>query len=303
MMSQAAGYGSPAYARVFAEHGAPLHLSCGGSLIVRRIPGSQWRDAMGCYPLFACADWHSLPAALEQARADLVSVVLVTDPFAGVLPEFLRSCFDRVVPFKSHFVADLDRPLDTFVSRSRLRAAQRALETVDVEVVRNPNEHAEDWFSLQKALQQRHGVRAIKLLSREAFAALMEVPGLVMLRAFAAGRTLGMHLELIQGDVVYGHLAAYSEEGRVKGAAAALHWWELQHFRGQARYLDWGGEAGLATQVTGGLGNFKQGFSSETRQTYLCCRIWRSVEYATLVRQTGTEKTAYFPAYRNGELV
>jgi hypothetical protein len=302
MNREGAGYCSPAYAQVFAEHGEPYRLSCGGSLLVRQIPGTRLRDAMGCYPLFACSDWDLLPDALEQGRENLVSVVLVTDPFAGVSPGFLQSCFDRVIPFKAHFVADLSRQPEEFVSRSRARAAYRALEAIEVEVIANPKDHAEDWTALQSSLQQRHAVSEIKLLSRTAFAALLEVPGFTMLRASVAGRTLGMHLELVQGDVVYGHLAAYSEEGRAAGVAAALHWWELMHFRGRARYLDWGGEAGLASNQPGGLANFKRGFSSETRQSYLCGRIWQSAEYESLVRQTGTGTATYFPAYRNGEL-
>ena len=52
------GYLSQEYAAAFAEFGTARRLPrSGGWLIERPIAGTDDRDAMGCYPLFSCADW------------------------------------------------------------------------------------------------------------------------------------------------------------------------------------------------------------------------------------------------------
>src|SRR3990172_4731763 len=74
------GYLHPGHAASLAEFGTPRPLPhSGGWLLERTIPGSESRDAMGCYPLFACRDWSRLPMDLEDLARDLVSVSLVTD--------------------------------------------------------------------------------------------------------------------------------------------------------------------------------------------------------------------------------
>ena len=49
-----------------------------------------------------------------------------------------------------------------------------------------------------------------------------------------------MHLMVVSGDVVYGHLGAYSEIGYRVDASYALHAWEIEYFRGKAEWIDWG---------------------------------------------------------------
>ena len=61
------GYAHPAYAHSLAEFGSPRPLPrSGGWLLERPIPGSPYRDAMGCYPLFAAQDWSRLYSDLDE---------------------------------------------------------------------------------------------------------------------------------------------------------------------------------------------------------------------------------------------
>jgi len=97
------GYSHPAYAASLAEFGCPRALPrSGGWLLERPITDTPYRDAMGCYPLFACSDWSKLDLDLEELRGELVSVAIVADPFGEHDPEHLRKCFPTLVtPFKS----------------------------------------------------------------------------------------------------------------------------------------------------------------------------------------------------------
>ena len=99
----APGYLSARYARALSEFGAPRALPrSGGWLLERDIPEAQGRDAMGCYPIFACRDWRLLATDLAELEEHLVSVALVADPFGDHDRALLENCFDFLRPFKEH---------------------------------------------------------------------------------------------------------------------------------------------------------------------------------------------------------
>jgi hypothetical protein len=217
------GYADPAYAASLAEFGAPRYLPrSGGWVLERSIPGSQARDAMGCYPLFVCQDWRALESDLDELQG-LVSLSLVSDPFGDYDEDVLRRCCpDVLIPFKPHFVTDLSRPIDDIVSRHHRYYARKALERVSLERCETPEAHLDDWIALYGHLIARHHLTGIKAFSRAAFAAQLRMPGLVMLRATCEGATIGAHLWYRQGDVAQSHLAAVSARGYELMASYAL---------------------------------------------------------------------------------
>ncbi|MGH8162883.1 MAG: GNAT family N-acetyltransferase [Rhodanobacteraceae bacterium] len=254
---------------------------------------------MGCYPIFSCHDWAGLASDLQNIE-DLVSLVLVTDPFGGYSTELLADAFpDLVVRFKEHFVADLEDAPKSFVSNHHQYYARKALEKVTVERYADPPEAVEEWSALYAALVARHQLTGIKAFSRAAFAKQLAVPGLVMLRARHEGETVGAHLWYEQGDVAYSHLTASSATGYELMAAYALSWKALEYFADKVRWLNWGG--GLDANGTDGLTRFKRGWGNETRTVYLGGRIFDSARYEELVRANGSASSRYFPAYRTDE--
>jgi hypothetical protein len=305
-----AGYLSRSYAASLSEFGRPLALPASGSWILRRPVAPGITDAMGPYPLFCCRDWSSLAADLADLvdlAPTLTSLVVVTDPFGPAGPDALAAAFpDRVAPFKEHFVADLSRPLSSFVSAHHRRYALRA--GVAVEVCAQPLSWLDEWCALYENLCARHQIRGIPALSRAAFRRQLTVPGLTAFRASASdGATLGMALWYRQGDVAYYHLAAYSDEGYRRRASFPLFWFAFEHLA--AAGVGWaslgaGASAGgrAPSQGTDGLIRFKSGWSTGTRLTYLCGRIFRADIYAALAHERGFTDSRYFPAYRHGEL-
>lgn len=298
MPADASGYAHPLYAASLSGFGEPRHLPrSGGWLLERAIPDTPYRDAMGPYPLFACEDWPSLNGDLDEIE-DLVSLTLVTDPFGGYDEPLLNQCFDTVQRFKEHFVADLDQPPETLVSKHHRYYARRALEKVRVEECAEPERFLDEWTELYGGLARRHGLGGIKAFSRDAFAQQFRVPGLVALRALSDGETVGMHLWYESGEVAYSHLAATSERGYELMASYALHRFAVERFAGRVRWLELGSGAG-AGKEPGGLDRFKRGWSTGSRAAYLCGRIFDREVYEAL--SPGGD-TGYFPAYRTGEL-
>lgn len=293
-----AGYTHPDYARALAEFGAPLALSAsGGWLLKRPVEGTGICDAMGTYPLFCCANWKALAGDLNALRGDLVSAVLVADPFGEHDEPLLAQCFDRVVPFKTHFVVDLDQPGPYGTSHHRYYA-NRALRDVSVQISDAPNPMIEEWIGLYQSLIERHSIKGLQAFSRESFCRQFAVPGLTYFRATTSSHgCVGAHLWFVQGEVAYSHLAAANEWGYQLGCSYALHSAAIEAFRGKVRWLDLGGSAGYSDGLDG-LARFKRGWANTSRTAFLCCRILNPQRYQDLVRLAGTAGTTYFPAYR-----
>jgi hypothetical protein len=296
------GYSHPGYARSLREFGTPRALPrSGGFLLERQIPGSDRRDGLGLYPLFACTDWSALAADLEEACRDLVSVALVPDPFGAHDPELLRLAFDIVRPFKDHFVYDLTVPAARALSKHHRYYVKQAREQVAVEACLDPPAFLDEWVALYGVLVERHELRGIKAFSREAFAAQLAVPGIVVLRALHKGRTVGAHLWYLSEAVAYSHLMAQDAAGYEAGASYALYAAAIDHFASRAAWLDLGAGAGVA-RGSEGLTQFKRGFATGTRPASFCGRIGDPKAYADLAESAGAGPAEpYFPAYRRTE--
>ena len=295
--SSPAGYLSSAYAESLSEYGSLRHLPfSGGWLIERPIPGSEHRDAMGCYPLFTCLDWSGLGEDLEQLSERLVTVSLVADPFGRYSPEQMEKCFDLVFPFKLHFVTDLSQPLAKLVSRNHKRHVSKALRQVEVERCEPALPFLDEWVALYGFLRERHGVRGLSAFSRQAFARQLAVPGLVMFRARAGAATVGITLWYLDRGVAYYHLGASSPEGYRLHASYALFWHALNFFSSRAQWLDLGGVPGLEDDLASGLRQFKAGWATGTRPAYFCGKILQPEAYHRLC--SGAGAGTYFPAYR-----
>ncbi len=308
-----AAYAHPGYAGSLSEFGRPVALpASGGWLLERAIPGSDLHDAMGPYPLFACHSWDALRADLRALEGGLVSAVLVTDPFGRYDRALLDRTFDVARPFKGHFVVELDRASLAGLSKHHRYYTRRAMREIEVEVTGRPLDHLDEWHTLYQALVARRGIGGIRAFSRASFADQLVLPGTVLLRAVSRGVTVGMHVWYTSshGDgVAYSHLAATSDVGYGLGAAYALHWAAVQHFRGSYRWLDLGAGVGAGAGPGSGadpdgLTAFKAGWATDTRTAYICGRILSTRDYEALssaVPSAGASGSGYFPAYRAGE--
>ena len=303
IMPELTGYAHPEYALSLREFGEPHELPhCGGWIIVRPISSTPYKDAMGCYPLFACQDWSLLHKDMAKFKDEgLVSLALVADPFGKVEPHYLNQCFDVVTPFKEHFVLDLGNPVPRKVTRHHRTVARKALQNIEVEVCPEPAQWLDEWVELYQTLTERHKIKGIRAFSRTAFDRQLSIPGMVMFRASAQGVSVGMELWYVQGEVAYYHLAACSPRGYELGAAYALRWTAIEHYvQGQeVKWLNQGG--GLNTDGSDGLSQFKKGWSSGTRKAYFCGHILDHEKYSEIVEKKGITDTNYFPAYREGE--
>lgn len=291
------------YCESFSEFGDSVKLSrCGGWILKRKVPGTTFYDAMGCYPIFSCLDWSRLPEDLISLDGDFVSLTLVTDSFGEYDDHLLTECFpDLCIPFKRHYIVELAQQPGLFVHPHHQRNASKALQKVSV-VRSQPSETLlDEWIGLYYNLISRHNIRGISAFSPDSFATQFRVPGLEIFRAEHEGVCAGMILWYVQGDVAYYHLGAYSPKGYELKASFALFWESIEYFRERGiRCLSLGAGAGMQ-QKDDGLTRFKSGWATGTRTAYLCGRICNPEMYNTLIHKSGVAGSAYFPAYREGE--
>jgi len=300
----ATGYLHPGYALSHAEFGTPLELPRSGAWIIERpIPGFACSDTMGCYPLFACADWSRLHLDLDELAVGPVSLAVVTDPFGDYDEGRLRQCFpDLAIPFKKHYVVDLSKPVGSVVSKHHRYEARKALRALTVQLHPDPPAFLDEWMELHGQLVARHRIKGVAAFSRAAFARQFRTPGLVLLWAGYRGAPVAALTCFVHGEAAYAHILGCADAGYAHGALYALLWSAIDHFAGSVRWLDLMGVPGARDAGSEGIRRFKRGWTGETRPAWLCGRIFDKRRYAAIVNATGTARASYFPAYRAGEM-
>ncbi len=303
-MKEVAGYIHPLYANSLREFGEPRELPhCGGWILERPIPGTPYKDAMGCYPLFTCRDWSRFHEDLEEiGTTDLVSLVLVTDPFADVDQAYLERCLQIVKPFKKHLVVDLSQNIEHFVNKHHRYHARKSLRDIKVEICDQPVRYADEWIKLYDNLIKKHNISGIRAFSKESLYAQLQTPGVVLVLGRLAGQVEGGHIIVTHDNVAYSHLAASSDAGYKHCVSYAIYWETLNFLAEHGiEFLDLGAAAGVDENTQDGLTWFKAGWSNAVRIVYFCGQVFDDQVYETICRQKHINNTDYFPSYRMGE--
>ncbi len=296
------GYASKQYAESFTQHGAVQHLPASDSWVIQRhIEDSPYKDAIGCYPLFSCANWDMLEEDINSFAEDIIAFSLVTDPFSQFDAHQLQALFPDVCkPFKSHFILDLDLDLRKVVRSNHLRNAKKARKTLHITYVDEPATCLQNWITLYDHLIERHEIEGIARFSHYAFAKQFDTPGLHVYQASLGGEIVGMVLFYQMGETVYYHLGAYSPTGYAHRASFGIFWQAIVDFKSRhARWLNLGSGAGLSESEENGLVRFKKGWASDTRTAWFCGKILNQPIYTQLTSQAAQHQSTFFPAYRS----
>jgi len=298
------GYQHAKYAQSFQEIGRHILLpQCQGWLLERAIDNTSYCDAMGCYPLFACQMWENLHADILALESNLVSVTIVTDPFGTYDKNYLSLCFpDLNMSYKQHFVVNLSKNPEDFVSSHHRRYAKKASRECTIELCEEPQSVADDWINLYSQLIDHRHIQGIPRFSRFMLSEHLLVPGIVVFRAKIGTESVGMTLWYVCENIAYYHLGASSDLGYRVKASFGLFWQAIHYFR--RRNIEWlnlGAGPGAVGNSTDGLSEFKKGWSTDARKTYLCGRIIDQSRYLEVTRGIDTNNIDYFPPYRRGE--
>jgi len=306
----APGYRSPAYAAALTQAGLgrprPLGAT-GGHVLARPVPGSGSTgggaeqgggriDLSGPYPLFCCTDWSALAEALAAPKDDPVSLVLVADPFCPLGEAELAAAFDLCRPLNEHWLIALDRPLSpSRHHRRKLRGAGPAR----IEAGPADPGLAEAWIRLYSTLIARKQIADARAFPPASLAAQLQVPGAHLVTAWEGTALIGADLYYLDGEVARAHLSAYAPEGYARSISYPMIAAAAEYFAPRAALIDLGGAPAVeAGRRGGGVAHFKRGWTSLSRPSRLCGKIFDRAAYAAL---SGGAGGGWFPAYRAGE--
>ncbi len=297
------GYLNRKYAESLYEFGKPIYLpNCKGWILKRQIPGTEFYDAMGCYPLFVCKDWSKLHLDLESIDKEIISLSIVTDPHGDYDYEQLKTSFDIFYHFKNHYISVLSDPIDMIVKKSHISSVRRALKHSKVELCKEPLQFLDQWVKLYDNLIKKKKIKGLRKFSKTTFAKQLSIPGIAMFRAICQGNTVGIDIWYEQGDVAYAHLVALDDIGYKYRASYALKWYVMHYFANRVKFLDLGGGLGVENKNNNGLTAFKIGWSNKVLPVYFCGKIFHNDIYSSLSDKIYSRDITYFPNYRYGEI-
>jgi hypothetical protein len=295
------GYLHPAYAQSFSEIGDPLFLpKSKGWLIKRQIPNTEFFDAMGPYPLFLCKNWDLLLSDLELLKNELICVSLVIPPLTSFPDSFCQQ-FDICRPYKDHYLLDLSIPLNKTISKSRRKDVRKVSKNLRVELDKPPNINLDEWTFLYSNLVRRHKITGIRSFSEFSFKKQISIPETHFFRVTIDGILIGGNLFFTQGDIVYAHLSAFTDEGYDLGAPYVVKWVAINYFFEHFKWINFGGSTSNNQKNTTGLDIFKKGWSSQTMPSFFCGKILNKNKYYEIMKNTPNSNEKWFPAYRYGE--
>ena len=299
------GYKSLKYAKSIIESADHVHLPRSRGYLLRRsvTNGPDFSDAMGCYPFFCCCRWSGLGDDLESLDKEILCVSLITDPFGDFQANNLRDIFtDRFFLFKNHYVVNFSKNWKASIKKHHLRNIKKAAAAVETKRCPDTSALLADWCRLYRYLACRHNITGLTSFSEHLFKKLFLVPGIEAFSAKLNGETIGMLLCMVQDDIAYYHLGAYSRSGYEQRASYALFDHVMNHYAEKGfRYLGLGAGAGITDTRSDGLSWFKAGWANEQRPVYFCGKIFNKKLYFRLATLSGTFQSEYFPAYRTGE--
>ena len=287
-------YATQAYAASLAHMGDARAVPAWDSWVIERPLAGGGMDVCGPYPLAVIARDADLAAGLETLRhSGAVSVTLALDDFHRPELEQLRTHFDVVRPFKTHYVVDRSAG-EVSPSRHHRYEISRALRAVSVREIPLADSLPQ-WETLYRTLVSRHELAGVHDFPAAHFVALAALPAVRCVAAFQGEAMVAAHLWVDHGDCVHSHLAASSELGYALRAAYAVNDFSIRLFAA-ARIINLGGGAGASDDATDGLARFKAGFTNATAQGHICGKILDRDAYARLSQ--GSADSGYFPLYR-----
>jgi hypothetical protein len=231
-----------------------------------------------------------------------VSVAVVPDLFSFRSASILSTSFDHVIPFKTHYLIDLEIGFDRYLRRNHRRYSSKGLSNFNMEFSSNPAVHGSEWAELYQMLIVRRRISGLQAFSPNSLHRQLEVPGCLYFRALRDGVLHGAMVCYVDRGRAYAHLISSTNVGLKLHAQYALYWTAIEHCRHLARWFLLGSVPGLLDhQGNSGLAYFKAGWATSMCQGYFCGQVVNRECYETLCAAQGAAR-ANFPAYRDNPL-
>ncbi|GEM_PF-3772909 len=290
-------YATDEYAHALSHWGEALSVpEWSTNVIVREIkPG--FKDASGTYPIAILDKNADIPGGLERLRQhQLISVVLVLDDFHRPTLEKLDKHFTIIKPFKTHYIYEKKQGAIVYNHHHRYELRQ-ALKSVRVDLM-NLEKSIDEWTSLYTNLITKKKLTGLHSFPKTHHSALIKLNGVTPIGAWHNNKLVSCHIWVSDNQYAHSHLAASSDQGYACRAAYAINDAAITYFS-NLDIINFGGGITEINHSMDGLAKFKQGFSNNTKSSFICGAILDQRRYNELLLQNETMiQTDFFPSYR-----
>lgn len=293
------------YAKSLHGNAQLIHLPHVDGWVVRRsfkghgVAENITTDLSNPYPMFSCLNLQHIKDDIKilETSSD-VSLTLRTDVFDEAIIPKIRSDFDFIRPFKTHYIAELSTPWREFASRNCRRYAAKAEASFQISRVMSPPDYAASLLKLNQTILKRVDVAFNVNLTEDILRQLLALPEVVLFDARNDDGLQGLALYMRYGDNVYAHTLGVTDQGRSDYAVYGLYGHALDYFQDNARAIDFGGNPGMAEDSENSIGSFKRAWSNKTQVSFICGKVLRPSLYEDLCQSRSVLQGDFFPAYR-----
>ncbi len=290
-------YNTLQFARSYEFAGAIVSLPRSGLKVIQRRIRGQYYDLLGVYPFVHEVDVALLELDLQELSSDVVSLVMVADPFCS--PQMLENTTHWEVsrPFKRQSMLNLQTDDAPPWSKNLRRDIRIGTASNDLSWAKPGADSARTFWNLYQRIVEKHQVDGIARLSEKSIEQQLSCQGASMLIATDSKQVSGAAIIFRVGDWANLHLMAVHPGAMKSCAGAALLAQTIEQLRAEgSRLFNLGGSAGLQDAANDGLWKFKKRWGDCTGETALLGKVLNPSAYQTLC--SGRQRRPFFPAYR-----
>lgn len=296
------GYYSAEYASSFAALGEILTLPVSGLRLIKRQISEDHFDLAGLYPYSMCRSFAQIGSEQDQAflrESGAVAISFVAGPFCSTHELDAMSSWTVVRPFKTHLAIELDGDWRRQIAKKTRYYVRKGRDIHETLIANADRALAQSFYEMYQSTVRRHRITGVQRFSTDAILAQMQSPGTFVVRSVAGNKTSGLLICIRNHDHANYHLIAIDDvyyhrsTNAVLLMAAAEYCEELGE-----RYLNIGGGAGMSSDATDGLYQFKRRWTPHQRRTYICGQILDYATYEHLCSKSKCSHGEFFPGYR-----
>ena len=288
------------YQAGFSESLGPnILLTQSDSYLNKRVIGTTGHyDLVFPYPMFAGRNFSAIGQDIRSlSQSDAVSMTIRSDAFFEKTVSQTEAVWDWFRPFKTHHITNLSKPWRDKAARNAKRYEVRARRTFTFSEVLNPAFYASDLRRLNSIILNRKRVTNTSIIAETILRQQLGLSGARLFRASDSNGIQGLAFFMVTEKRAYAYMIGATDEARSNNVIYGLYGYALDSFQDAMDYVDFGGVPGTSDDQSHPIAQFKQLWTNETAQSFICGKVFRPDVYKNLSKAHPTSHVNFFPAY------
>lgn len=281
--------------------GPNILLTHSDSYLNKRVIGTtDHYDLVSPYPMFAGRNFSAIGQDIRSlSETDAVSMTIRSDAFFEKTVGQTESVWGWFRPFKTHYITNLSKPWRDTAARNAKRYEERARRTFTFSEVLNPAFYASDLRRLNSIIVNRKRGTNTKIIAEKVLKHQLGLSGARLFKASNSNGIQGLAFFMVTEKRAYAYMIGATDEARSNNVIYGLYGFALDIFQNEMDNVDFGGVPGTSDDQSHPIAQFKQLWTNETAQSFICGKVFRPDVYKKLSEAHPTSHANFFPAYTN----